>query len=124
LARRLDEAGIGSARHDNALVRVDDLEAAAELCERFAHKAWPRVLNAFAPRVNPIMPIVRAANYGGSYWVLDQAEIATDFDVHVAVQAPQDLARSCAPRRPQPGSRGRSRLRRLPRCIRPWRPRW
>jgi hypothetical protein len=78
LARQLDRAGIGYARWDNALVRVDDLEAAARLCERFAHKAWPRVLNAFARRVNPMMPIVRAANYGGYYWVLDQAEIATD----------------------------------------------
>src|SRR6266508_6839400 len=78
LGRRLDEAGIGYARHDNALVRVDDLDRAAKLCERFAHKAWPRVLNAFARRVNPMMPIVRAANYGGYYWVLDQAEIATD----------------------------------------------
>jgi hypothetical protein len=36
------------------------------------------VLNAFARRVNPMMPIVRAADYGGYYWVLDQAEIATD----------------------------------------------
>jgi hypothetical protein len=78
LARRLDEAGIGYLRHDNALLRVDDLEAASALCERFAHKAWPRVLNAFARRVNPIGAAVRAAGYGGYYWVLDQAEIATD----------------------------------------------
>jgi hypothetical protein len=78
LARRLDEAGIGYLRYDNALLRVDDLEAAGELCEQFAHRAWPRVLNAFARMVNPIMPAVRAADYGGYYWVLDQAEIATD----------------------------------------------
>jgi hypothetical protein len=78
LARRLNEAGIGHVRYDNALLRVDDLEAASRLCERFAHNAWPRVLNAFARRVNLIMPMVRAANYGGYYWVLDQAEIATD----------------------------------------------
>lgn len=78
LARRLDEAGIDYVRWDNALLRVEDLDAAAKLCERFAHKAWPRVLNAFARRVNPMMPVVRAASYGGYYWVLDQAEIATD----------------------------------------------
>jgi hypothetical protein len=78
LARRLDEARIGYVRHDNALLRVDDLEAASRLCERFAHKAWPRVLNAFARRVNPILAAVRAADYGSYYWVLDQAEIATD----------------------------------------------
>ncbi|MGH3660222.1 MAG: hypothetical protein ACRDUA_26605, partial [Micromonosporaceae bacterium] len=34
--------------------------------------------NAFARRMNPILPAIRAANYGGYYWVLDQAEIATD----------------------------------------------
>jgi hypothetical protein len=36
------------------------------------------VLNAFARRLNPILPAIRAAGYGGYYWVLDQAEIATD----------------------------------------------
>jgi len=36
------------------------------------------VLNAFARMMNPILPAIRAANYGGYYWVLDQAEIATD----------------------------------------------
>ena len=78
LARQLDKAGIGYVRDDNSLLAVDDLDAAAELCDRFAHKAWPRVLNAFARLLNPILPAIRAANYGGYYWVLDQAEIATD----------------------------------------------
>jgi hypothetical protein len=78
LARRLDQAGIGSARWDNALVKTANLEAACELGERFAHRAWPGVLNAFARRVNPIMAAVRAAGYGGYSWVPDQAEIATD----------------------------------------------
>jgi hypothetical protein len=78
LARRLDEAGIGYVRYDNAVVKIDNLEAAGARCERFAHRVWPRVLNAFAPMVNPIMPIVHAAHYGGYYWVLHQAEIATD----------------------------------------------
>jgi hypothetical protein len=35
-------------------------------------------LNAFARMLNPILPEIRAARYGGYYWVLDQAEIATD----------------------------------------------
>jgi hypothetical protein len=56
LACQLDQAGIGYVRYDNSLLAVDDLDAAAELCERFAHKAWPRVLNAFARRLNPILP--------------------------------------------------------------------
>jgi hypothetical protein len=78
LARQLDQRGIGYVRYENSLLAVDDLDAAAELCDRFAHKRWPQVLNAFARRLNPILPAIRAANYGGYYWVLDQAEIATD----------------------------------------------
>jgi hypothetical protein len=68
LARRLDEAGIGYVRYDNSLLRVDDIEATAKLCEAFAHRAWPRVLNAFARMVNPILPAVPAAEFGGYYW--------------------------------------------------------
>ena len=78
LARQLDRHGVGYVRYDNSLLAIDDLDTAAELCERFAHKAWPRVLNAFARWLNPILPAIRAAGYGGYYWVLDQAEIATD----------------------------------------------
>jgi hypothetical protein len=78
LARQLDEAGIGYVRYDNSLLRIDDLEAAAELCEHFAHRAWPRVLNALARMVNPMMAAIRAADYGGYCWVLDRTEIATD----------------------------------------------
>jgi hypothetical protein len=65
-------------RHDNALLRIDDLETAGRLCEHFVHKTWPRVLDAFAKRMNPLLPKIRAANYGSYYWVLDQAEVATD----------------------------------------------
>jgi hypothetical protein len=82
LGRRLDQAGVGYVRYDNSLLRVDDLERAAQLCEQFAHRGWPRVLNAFARMVNPMLPAVRAADYGGYYRVLDQAEIATDIMFH------------------------------------------
>ncbi len=78
MARQLDKAGVGHVRYDNSLLAIDDIERASALCERFAHKSWPRVLNAFARLLNPILPAIRAAGYGGYYWVLDQAEIATD----------------------------------------------
>lgn len=78
LARQLDRAGIGYRRYDNALLSVEDLEAATRLCERFAHRAWPRVLNAFARRMNPLLGDIKRAGFGDYYWVLDQAEIATD----------------------------------------------
>jgi hypothetical protein len=78
LARQLDAAGIGYLRHDNALLRIDNLQAASDLCERFAHRAWPRVLDAFARRVNPLLAAIVDAGFGGYYWVVDQAEVATD----------------------------------------------
>ncbi len=99
LARALDKAGIGYVRYENSLLAIDDIEAASALCERFAHRAWPRVLNAFARLLNPILPAIRAANYGGYYWVLDQAEIATDimFDTRLKLlEIWPDLVRHAA----------------------------
>jgi hypothetical protein len=78
LARQLDEAGVGYLRHDNALLRIDDLQAASDLCEHFAHRAWPRVLDALARRVNPHLPTFEAVGFRGYYWAIDQAEIAAD----------------------------------------------
>ena len=69
------------------------------MCERFAHKSWARVLNAFARLLNPLLGAIRAANYGGYYWVLDQAEIATDIMFKTRRKAVGDLARSRPPRR-------------------------
>ena len=42
--------------------------------------------------LNPILPAIRAANYGGYYWVLDQAEIATDVMFHDPASAAGGLA--------------------------------
>jgi hypothetical protein len=78
LARQLDAAGVGYRRYDNALLSVEDPEIADTLCDKLAHRPWPRLLNAFARRVNPLLTKSTAAGFGGYYWVLDQAEIATD----------------------------------------------
>ena len=78
LARQLDAAGVGYLRHDNALLRINDLQAGSDICERFAHRAWPRVLDALARRVNPHLPTFEAVGFRGYYWAIDQAEIATD----------------------------------------------
>ena len=75
-------AGVGYLRHDNALLRIDDLQAASDLCERFAHRARPRLLDAFARRVNPLLASVEKAGFGGYYWVVDQAEVVTDVMFH------------------------------------------
>ena len=78
LARQLDAAGVGYRRYDNALLSVDNFEIAERLCEKLAHRSWPRLLDAFARRLNPLLARIGGAGFGGYYWVLDQAEIATD----------------------------------------------
>ena len=78
LARELDAKGVGYVRADNALLRIDELNVAGELCERFAHRAWPRFLDALARRVNIHLPAIAKAEFRSYYWCLDQAEVATD----------------------------------------------
>jgi hypothetical protein len=85
LAHQLDAAGVGYLRHDNALLRIDDLDKAFELCDRFAHRAWPRLLNVFARRANPRLHALEQANFGGYYWVSGiRWSVAEEVDVHRA----------------------------------------
>lgn len=78
LGRYLDQQGITYQRYDNCFTQINDLVAAQEFCEKFAHFEWPPVLNALAERVNPILKVIREAGFTGYYWVADQCEIATD----------------------------------------------
>ena len=78
LARRLDRAGIAYTRQGNALTSCADLRAAQRLCLAFAHRRWPRLLAALARKVNPLLGAIGRAGGGSYYWVLDQAEVATD----------------------------------------------
>ena len=78
LARQMDQLGIGYERYDNCFTHIDDLETAQQLCERFAHRKWPRVLNALARRLNPLLSTIKEAGFGEYYWVIDQCEVATD----------------------------------------------
>lgn len=78
LCRQLDRRNIGYERHDNAIVRVDDLAEAQRLADNFARRDWVRVLDAMAHRVNPLLAVIKAAGFGGYHWVADQCEVATD----------------------------------------------
>jgi hypothetical protein len=78
LARQLARQGIAYEQYDNAFTWIEDLGAAERLCQRFAHRRWPRVLDALARRVNPLLPLIERTGFGGYYWVLDQGEFATD----------------------------------------------
>jgi len=78
LARQMDQKGIGYQRYENTFLEVEKGEAVEKLCQRFLRRKWVRVLDAFARRMNPFLPLIKKAGFGGYWWVLDQAEIATD----------------------------------------------
>jgi hypothetical protein len=78
LAHQLERHHITYQRHDNKLFQITDLKTAEALCEKFARRKWPRVLNTFARRVNPHLATIAQAGFRGYYWVADQCEYATD----------------------------------------------
>jgi hypothetical protein len=61
-----------------ALDRLTNWSLAQRLADRLATRRWPRLLNGLARHVNPMLPTVERAGFGGYWWVVDQAEVATD----------------------------------------------
>jgi hypothetical protein len=54
LAKQMDREGIGYERADNCFWMIADLERAQALCDKFAHRQWERVWQAFADRIDQI----------------------------------------------------------------------
>jgi hypothetical protein len=77
LARQLEQRGVAFQRYENALLDVEDLPLAQELSTRLARRKWPRILDAFARRVNVWLPVIQRFDRG-YYWVTNQCEVATD----------------------------------------------
>lgn len=78
LARVLDRHGIGYQRYENCFLAIDDLPAAQRFAEALEHRRMALLLDALAPRVNPLLPEIARTGFGSYYWCIDQAEIATD----------------------------------------------
>lgn len=78
LCRQLDKHGLGYVRHDNTLLRLEDVAKAQELADTFAAQNWPRTLSTLARRVNPYLRTILKAQWAGYYWVTDECEVATD----------------------------------------------
>lgn len=78
LARQMDKEDIEYLRAENCFWEIADLEQAQTLCDKFAHRQWERVWNAFAKRLNPLLPMITDWTGQGYYWSVEQAEIATD----------------------------------------------
>jgi hypothetical protein len=86
LARQLTAAGSSFEQVDNAFVGLADPAAAQRLADRFAKLPWPKILDRYARRVNPLLRAELATQT--HYWVVDQAEYATD----VRFTSPHTLA--------------------------------
>jgi hypothetical protein len=48
------------------------------LCDKFVRRKWPRVLDALARHVNPLLKTIQQAGFKGYYWSLTQCEGTTD----------------------------------------------
>jgi hypothetical protein len=76
LARKLDGLGVDYTVVDNAFTAVGDVGAAQGCADRFAKQNWPKLLGELARQFNPLLgQELREQDY---YWVVDQAEYATD----------------------------------------------
>lgn len=76
VARQLKKKGISFKQVDNAFVELGDPAAAQRIADRFAKLPWPKILERYARQVNPLLDNeLRGVSH---YWVIDQAEYATD----------------------------------------------
>jgi hypothetical protein len=78
LARQLAKKGIRYVRYENTFVHIADLRAAQRICETFSRRAWWRIFDTFARRVNPVLALIRRLNFDDYYWAIDACEVATD----------------------------------------------
>jgi hypothetical protein len=76
VARQLKKKGIAFEQVDNAFVQLGDAAAAQRCADRFTKLPWPKILERYARQVNPLLrDELRGLTH---YWVVDQAEYATD----------------------------------------------
>jgi len=76
VARKLKEKGLAFEQVDNSFVMLGDPQKAQRIADRFAKLPWPKILEAYARRVNPLLK--KELKGLSHYWVIDQAEFATD----------------------------------------------
>jgi hypothetical protein len=76
LAQQMVQKKLGFVQQHNAFTQLDDPVQAQRLADRFAQLNWPKILDRWAPQVNPLL---RELFPGYPvHWVVDQAEYATD----------------------------------------------
>jgi len=76
LARKLDANDVGYSRIDNVFTHIDDVDRAQAFSDRFASLDWPKILETYAHKVNPMLDDLLHGHT--HYWVVGQSEYATD----------------------------------------------
>jgi hypothetical protein len=76
VAKKLEGLGVAFRQHDNTFRWIAEPEAAQACADRLAKQNWPKLLGELARQFNPLLgDELREQDY---YWVMDQAEYATD----------------------------------------------
>jgi hypothetical protein len=76
LARKLKKNGIRYCKRENAFLWIEDLARAQKFADRFCSLDWPRLLNGYAKKINPLMAdLLKPMTY---YLVTAQSEYSTD----------------------------------------------
>lgn len=79
VAQQMKRRGLVFEQTDNAFTQLADPKQAQRIAQRFAKLAWPKILERYARQVNPLLRKELKELKGlGHYWVVDQAEYATD----------------------------------------------
>jgi hypothetical protein len=74
--QKLTHGGVHFEKIDNAFVQLDDPAQTQRIADRFAKLPWPKILERYARLVNPLLH--KELKQLSHYWVIDQAEFATD----------------------------------------------
>lgn len=78
LARCLEREQIAFVQQANTFTAVADLKRAQALLDRLERRNWPKTLNRWAERVNPLLQDLGLDGQFGYYWSIRQSEVATD----------------------------------------------
>jgi hypothetical protein len=82
VAQQMKRRGLAFEQTDNAFTQLADPGQAQRIADRFAKLTWPKILEKYARQVNPLLrkelKEFRDGKGLGHYWVVDQAEFATD----------------------------------------------
>jgi hypothetical protein len=79
VAQQMQRRGLVFEMTENAFTHLANPQEAQRFADRFAKLPWPKILERYARQVNPLLRKELKEIKGlGHYWVIDQAEYATD----------------------------------------------